>query len=60
LLLFPAPKGSFFDDLFDFPFWFTFYDIRWWFQEIGTVLVSLSVGRKKGGMEDIVYLPIRG
>ena len=27
LLLLPSSEGSFFDDLINFPFWFTFYDV---------------------------------
>jgi hypothetical protein len=60
LLLFPVPIGSFLEYPFDFPFWFTFYDVRWWFQEIGARLVGLAIRHKKGCVEDIVYLPMGG
>ena len=31
LLLFLSAKCSLFDDLLNFPFWFTFCDLWWWF-----------------------------
>jgi hypothetical protein len=60
LLLLPVPIGSFLEYPFDFLFWFTFYDVRWWFQEIGTMLVSFVIRREKRGVKDIVYLPMGG
>ena len=43
LLLLPLPKVSFLDDLINFPFWLTFYDLWWWFQEVGSVLFGFLV-----------------
>jgi len=60
LLLFPAPIGSFSEYLFNFPFRFTFYDVRWRFQEVRAMLLGFAIRREKGGMEDIVYLPMGG
>jgi hypothetical protein len=60
LLLLPVPIGSFSEYPFNFPFWLTFYDVRWWFQEIGAVLLGFMIRCEKGGMEDIMYLPMRG
>jgi hypothetical protein len=60
LLLFPAPVGSFSEYPFNFPFWLTFYDIRWWFQEVGAMLEGLAIRCEKRCMEDIVYLPMGG
>jgi len=47
----------FFDYLFDFPFFFAFNNVRWWLNEIGAMLFRFLVGRKKGGMEYVVYFP---
>jgi hypothetical protein len=58
LLLLPVPIGSFSEYPFNFSFWFTFYDVRWWFQEIGAMLVSFMIRHEKRGIEDIVYLPM--
>jgi hypothetical protein len=60
LLLFPAPIGSFLEYSFDFPFWLTFYDVRWRFQEVRAVLLGFAIRCEKGGVEDIVYLPMGG
>jgi hypothetical protein len=60
LLLLLAPIGSFLKYPFNFPFWLTFYDVRWWFQKIGAVLVSLMIRYEKRCMEDIIYLPMGG
>jgi hypothetical protein len=30
LLLFPSTMGMFSEDLRNFPFWFSFYDVQWW------------------------------
>jgi hypothetical protein len=60
LLLFPAPIGSFSEYPFNFPFWFTFYDVRWRFQEVRAMLLGFTIRHEKGGVEDIVYLPMRG
>jgi len=57
LFLLPPPIGTFFDYLFDFPFFFAFNNVRWWFDKIGTVLIGFFVRRKKGGVEYIVYFP---
>jgi len=47
----------FFDYLFNFPFFFAFYNIRWWLYEIRTMLFCFFIRRKKGGVENIVYFP---
>jgi hypothetical protein len=60
LPLFPAPIGSFLEYPFNFPFQFTFYDVRWWFQKIGAMLLGFTIRHEKRGMEDIVYLPMGG
>ena len=57
LFLLPPPICVRFDYLFYFPFFFTFDDIRWWFDKIGAVLISFFVRRKEGGVEYIVYFP---
>jgi len=59
LLLLPAPIGSFLEYPFNFPFWFTFYDVRWWFQEVRAVLLGFTIRREKRSVENIVYLPMR-
>jgi hypothetical protein len=60
LLLFPAPIGSFSEYLFNFPFRFTFYDVRWQFQEVRAMLLGFTIRREKRSVEDIVYLPMGG
>jgi hypothetical protein len=30
LLLSSSAEGAFFEYPFNFPFWFAFYDVRWW------------------------------
>jgi len=57
LFLLPPPICAYFDYLFYFPLFFAFDDIRWWFDEIGAVLIGFFVGRKKGGVEYVVYFP---
>jgi hypothetical protein len=46
-------------DLFNFPFGFSFYDVRWWFNEILPMLFCLLVRRKEGCVENIVNFPLR-
>jgi hypothetical protein len=58
LLLLPVPIGSFSEYPFNFLFWLTFYDVGWWFQKIGAVLLGFTIRCEKGGMENIVYLPM--
>jgi hypothetical protein len=60
LLLFPAPISSFSEYPFYFPFWFTFYDVRWWFHEVRAMLLGFAIRREKRGVEDVVYLPMEG
>jgi hypothetical protein len=31
LLLFSLTMGTFLENLHNFPFWFAFHDVRWWF-----------------------------
>jgi len=57
LFLLPPSVSAFFDYLFYFPLFFAFDDIRWWFDKIGAVLIGFFVGRKKGGVEYVVYFP---
>jgi hypothetical protein len=40
--------------LLHFPFRFAFYDIWWWFNEVGAMLFHFLVADKKGGMENVV------
>ena len=47
-------------DCFYFPLFFTFNIVRWGISEVWTICFSLTIRRKKGGVEDIVYLPLRG
>ena len=46
-----------FDYLFHFPFFFSFNDIRWWFDKIWTVLIGFLIRSEEIGMEYIVYFP---
>jgi hypothetical protein len=48
-----------FENLFHFPFWFSFYDVWWWFDEVGSVLVGLLIMCEERCVEDVVYLPMR-
>jgi len=43
LFLLPVTKGPFLEDLLHFPFWFTFYDVRWWFDKVGAVYVGFFI-----------------
>ena len=43
LLLFPSAKCSLFDDLLDFPFRFTFFDLWWQFLEVWSMLQGFLV-----------------
>ena len=42
-----ASKVVSFEYLLDFPFWFTFYDIWWQFNEVGTMLFCLLITCEK-------------
>jgi len=57
LFLLPPPICAHFDYLFYFPFFFAFNDIGWWFDKIRSVLIGFFIGRKKGGVEYVVYFP---
>lgn len=59
LLLFPSSKGAFLEYPFDFPFWFSFHDVWWRFQEIGTMLFRLLIRSEKRSVEDVMDLPGR-
>jgi hypothetical protein len=41
LLFFVDPISK---DHFDFPFWFSFYKVGWWFQEVQAISVGFVVG----------------
>jgi hypothetical protein len=49
--------SAFLDDLFNFPFWFTFYDVGRWFQEVWSMLGHFFVGCEQGSMEDVMNFP---
>jgi hypothetical protein len=57
LLLLPAPKGTGFDDLFDFPFRSIVDDIRRGLEIVWAMFGRFMVRGKKGSMEDIMDLP---
>lgn len=57
LLLFPSAERPFLEYLFNFPFWFAFYYLRGWFQEIGTMLFRLLIRREERSMEHVVNVP---
>jgi hypothetical protein len=46
--------------LFNFPFWFAFYYLRRWFEEVWPMLFRLLIWCEERSMEDIVDLPGRG
>ena len=48
------------EDRFDFIFLFSVYEIRWWSDEIRSVLRRFLIVGKKGGVEDRVDLPLGG
>jgi hypothetical protein len=56
LLLFPAPKCTGFDDLFDFPFRSVVDDIRGGLEIVRAMFGRFVVRGKKGSMEDIMDL----
>ena len=47
-------------DRFYFLLFLTFNVVRWGVSEVWTMCFSLTIWCKKGGVEDIVYLPLRG
>jgi hypothetical protein len=57
LFLLPAPKGTGFDDLFDFPFRSVVDDIRGGLEIVRAMFSRFAVRGKKGSMEDIMDLP---
>ena len=56
MLLLPAPKGSGFDDLFDFPFRSIVDDIRGGLEIVRAMFGRFVVRGKKRSMEDIMNL----
>jgi hypothetical protein len=56
LLLFPAPKGTGFDDLFDFPFRSVVDNIRRGLEIVRAMFGRFAVRGKKGSMKDIMDL----
>ena len=57
MLLLPAPKGTGFDDLFDFPFRSVVNNIRRGLEIVRAMFGCFAVRGKKGSMEDIMDLP---
>jgi hypothetical protein len=57
LLLLPAPKGTGFDDLFDFPFRSVVDNLRRGLEIVRAMFGRFAVRGKKRGMEDIMDLP---
>jgi hypothetical protein len=49
-----------FENLLYFPFRFAFYNVWWWFDKIGSVLIGLLITCEERCMEDVMYLPMRG
>jgi hypothetical protein len=47
-------------DLFNLPFWFTFYKVWWGFQEVWAMGRCLIVGGQERCMEYIVDFPVVG
>ena len=47
-------------DRFDFPLFLAFNVVRRKISEVWTMCFGLTIRRKKGGVEDIMYLPLRG
>jgi hypothetical protein len=52
-----VPKGSGFDDLFDFPFRSVVDDIRRGLEIVWAMFSRFTVRGEKGSMEDIMNLP---
>jgi hypothetical protein len=57
LLLLPVPKGTGFDDLFDFPFGGIVDNIRRGLEIVRAMFGHFAVRGKKGSVEDIMNLP---
>jgi hypothetical protein len=57
LLLLPAPKGTGFDDLFDFPFRSVVDNIRRGLEIVRAMFGRFTVRGKKRSVEDIMNLP---
>jgi hypothetical protein len=57
LLLLPAPKGTGFDDPFDFPFRSIVDDTRRGLEIVWAMSGRFTVRGKKGSMEDVMDLP---
>jgi hypothetical protein len=47
-----------FENLFHFPFRFSFDDVWWWFDKIWSVLIGLLIMCEERRVEDVVYLPM--
>jgi hypothetical protein len=47
-----------FENLLHFPFRFAFDDVWWWFNKVGSVLISLLIMCEERRVEDVVYLPM--
>ena len=57
LLLLPTAKRPLLENAFDFPFWFSFQNIRRWFDKIWAVLIGFFVRCEEGSMEDVMDFP---
>src|SRR5712672_3670850 len=57
LQLLAATEDLFGEDLFHFPFFFSFYDVRRGFKEVFAVFHCFFIRGKERRVEDVVYLP---
>jgi len=57
LQLLAATKDPFSEDLFHFPFFFSFYDVRRGFEEVFAVFHCFFIRGEERRVEDVVYLP---
>ena len=46
-------------DRFDFPLFLAFDRVRWRISEVRSMCFSLTIRRKKGGVENVMYLLLR-
>src|SRR5712671_6825401 len=57
LQLLAATKDPFAEDLFHFPFFFSFYDVRRRLKEVFAVFHCFFIRGEERRVEDVVYLP---
>ena len=57
IILITTTSLSMVEDGLDFVYFFSFYQFRWWFQEILSIGFIFSVGFEEGRVEDVVNSP---